>query len=306
MNPSRPLYDVLVIGGSVAGLSAALLLGRCRRRVLVCDAGEPRNRFSRAMHGFLSRDGIPPAEFLRVSREQLAAYPGVQLHAGRGDHIERTPEGFALRTTAAETFHGRYVLLATGIADELPPLPGIESFYGRSVHHCPYCDGWEHRDQAIAVWGRGPATFELAEEMRLWSDDVLYCADGTHLTTEEETRLRARGVAVENRPISALVGTDDRLQIIRFRDGGAVARDALFFTAPQRPQSDLARQLGCDYADGGCLRVGDEVTTNVPAVFAAGNATSGLQLAIVAAAEGARAAHAINCALIGRAERGEL
>ena len=147
------MVDVIIVGGGPSGLSAALALGRCRRKVLIFDKGEPRNAASKGMHGFLTRDGIEPLEFLRLGREELRRYPSVEFRSSEIVAAECKDREFMARSESGEVFTSRILLLATGIVDELPPLPGIERFYGRSVHHCPYCDGWEHQDQPLAVFG---------------------------------------------------------------------------------------------------------------------------------------------------------
>lgn len=292
--------DVLIVGGSVAGLSAAVLLGRCRRDVLVVDAGRPRNRFSHHMNGFLSREGISPAEFLSLSRTQLGKFPNVQLLPGTVRSITRDGEEFLAEADHGSLFRSTIVLLATGIVDELPDLPGIEEFYGRSVHHCPYCDGWEHRDEPIAVYGKGKNGFELARELRIWSDDVIYFNHGEAVPTAERLQLEALGVTVENAKITALVGSGGKLEHIQLADGRRVSRSCLFFQSSQRQNSNLAVKLGC-HLEQGLVEGEDGARTGIPGLYVAGNTANGLQLAIIAAADGARAAHLINTELLDRA-----
>lgn len=290
------MLEVLIVGGSVAGLGAALLLGRCRRSVVICDTGLPRNRFSHHMHGFLSREGIAPAEFLDVCREQLLKFPNVQLRDGQIISIERDGEAFRAETKTGEVFVARAVLLATGIIDELPPIPGIEALYGTSVHHCPYCDGWEHQDEAIAVYGPGDPGMELALEMLSWSADIIYFSDGESVRESGRLKLQARGIGIIETKIAALHGHDGHLARVILADGECIDRKALFFMSSQRQNCDLASKLGCELKEGFVV-CGTDSATNVPGLFAAGNTSSGLQLAIVAAAEGAKAAHSINTLL---------
>jgi thioredoxin reductase len=290
------MFDVVIVGGAVAGLSAGLLLGRCRRDVVICDAGRPRNRFSHAMHGFLSREGISPKEFLEISRNQIARFPNVQFREGTVTRIEREGDGFAVETGDGVRLKCRFVLLATGITDELPDLRGAEELYGRSLHHCPYCDGWEHRDEPLAVYGKGEAGIELASEMLVWSRDLIYFSDGVALAAPARDRLRGLGVEIIETKIDALVGNNGSLEAIVLSDGKRVERKAMFFIGPQHQNSELARKLGCDLEEG-FVTCGEESETCVPGLYVAGNTSTGLQLAIVAAAEGARAAHAINTKL---------
>ncbi|MDX2081685.1 MAG: NAD(P)/FAD-dependent oxidoreductase [Terrimicrobiaceae bacterium] len=292
------MRDVLIVGGATSGLSAALVLGRCRRSVLVCDAGRPRNRFSRHMHGFLSRDGIAPYEFLRIGREQLTAYPDIEFRTATVDAIERRDRHFAVRIDDGTDVLTRMVLLATGVVDELPEIPGLADFYGVSVHHCPYCDGWEHRDEPIAVFGRARAAAEMAQEMLGWTRDIVVCTHGEPLGGEDAELLRKIRVPVRDQAIRELRGSAGVLEEIVFEDGSTIARKALFFSTAQHQQTELAQGLGCTQDSDRLIECHDGVRTSVPGVFAAGNTSTGLQLAIVAAAEGAKAAWAINQALL--------
>ena len=170
----QPLpWDCLVAGGGPAGLSAALVLGRARRRVLVCDTGEPRNRHSEAAHGYLTRDGIAPGSFLAIARAELALYATVEYRRARVGDAVRLGDLFELRLENGERVRGRTVLVATGVVDTPPPLEGLEPLYGRSVHHCPYCDGWEHRDAPLAAHGAGEPGARLALKLRQWTSDIV-------------------------------------------------------------------------------------------------------------------------------------
>ncbi len=174
----RDLWDAIIVGGGPAGLTAALILGRCRRRVLLCDAGHPRNERAVAMHAFPTRDGFPPQEFLQIARKEIERYPSVHLWLDHSVATARRHERhFAVTLADGRTLLSRKLLLATGVTDELPKLEGIEEFYGRSVHHCPYCDGWETQDQPIAIYGRRQRAFEMARAMTVWSDDLVLCSD---------------------------------------------------------------------------------------------------------------------------------
>jgi len=292
-------FDVLIVGGGPAGLSAALVLGRCRRRVLVCDGGQPRNAASHGLHGFLTRDGIKPAEFLEIARQQLRPYETVELRQTEVTSARHLPNGFELTLSDGESVTARKLLLATGVVDELPALGGIRDFYGRSVFHCPYCDGWEMRDQPLAIYGKGESGSGLAIELKLWSRDLVLCTDGpSELTPEQAERLTRDNIEVREEKIDRLEGKDGALEYIVFANGQRLERRALFFSTGHNQGSDLANQLGCAFTDDGCVATGDYETTSVPGLYAAGDASKLVQFVIVAASEGAQAAVAINKELI--------
>ena len=288
-------FDVIVVGGGPAGLSAALILGRSRRRVLVCDSGRPRNAASRALHGFLSRDGIDPGELLSIAREQLRQYETVEVRTTKVVEANRSRDGFELNLDGGGKVSSRKLLMATGVVDELPALAGLEDLYGRSVFHCPYCDGWELRDQPLAVYGRGESGSGLALELKLWSDNVVLCTDGpSELTAEQLDRLAQHNISVHEEPIENLLGTNGILEHVLFKNGDRIARRAMFFSTGWRQHSDLAMQLGCTFTEDGCVATGDYETTHVSGLYVAGDASHMVQFVIVAAAEGAQAAVAIN------------
>jgi len=292
-------YDCLVAGAGPAGLSAALMLGRCRRRVLVCDTGAPRNRRSHAVHGFLTRDGTPPAELLTLAREELRPYDTVELCEARVIEAVPVSGGFVVRCEDGREVRCRKLLLATGVVDELPAIPGIEAFYGRSVHHCPYCDGWEWRDRPIASYGREQQGAVLALSLSQWSRDVLVCTDGpATLSAEMRGRLRARGIRVREDRVVRLEGQAGLLERIVFDAGPAELRCALFFATGQRQASELPARLGCRFTDNGTVATGKCEATNVPGLYVCGDASKEAQFVVVAAAEGAEAAMAINKALL--------
>jgi len=292
-------YDCLVAGAGPAGLSAALMLGRCRRRVLVCDTGAPRNRWSHAVHGFLTRDGTPPARLLALAREELRPYDTVELCDARVVDAMPVSGGFVVRCEDGREVRCRKLLLATGVVDELPAIPGIDALYGRSVHHCPYCDGWEWRDQPIASYGREEHGAVLALSLSQWSRNVLVCTDGpASLSTEMRERLRARGIQVREDRVVRLEGQAGLLERIVFDAGPAEARRALFFATGQRQASELPARLGCRFTDNGTVATGKCEATNVPGLYVCGDASKEAQFVVVAAAEGAEAAMAINKALL--------
>ena len=292
------MYDVIVVGAGPAGLSAALVLGRCRRRVLVCDTGRPRNAASQRMHGYLTRDGIPPREFLRIAREQLEQYDTVELRDAEVVAAECVDGRFSVTLPDDERLVARKLLIATGVVDHVPEIPGFHELYGRSVFHCPYCDGWEVRDRPLAVYGRGARGFGLSLELTGWSRDLVLCSDGPcELAAEERARLDRNGIRVREEPVARLEGSG-RLERIVFASGEPLARHALFFTTGQTQQSQLARRLGCEINEKGTVRTGKYETTHLPGLYVAGDASRAVQWVVVAAAEGAEAAFAINTDLL--------
>lgn len=291
------MYDVIIAGGGIAGMSAALILGRCRRSVLVCDTGAPRNWASRALHGFLSRDGIHPLEMRRVAREQLQEYPSVLFQEREVTDAEAVDCGYRVTFEDGNSLDCRYFLIATGIVDKLPEVEGIADLYGRSAFHCPYCDGWEMRDQPLAVYGSGNPGGEYALELTGWSKDIVLCLDGGKLpSTQQQEQLKKNGVKVRNEPIAGLEATDGVLQRILFMTGEPLPRRALFFSPDQSQATPLAEKLGCSMV-GGVVKTGKFQQTHAR-MFVAGDAARSVQLGIVAAAEGAEAAFAINSALL--------
>lgn len=292
------MFDVIIVGAGPAGLSAALILGRCRRNVLVCDAGHPRNSASRALHGYLTRDGIDPAELLRIGREQLGPYTTVHVRSDEVTDARCVGNGFEI-TVNDEVVSSRKLLLATGVVDQLPEIDGLKPLYGRSVFHCPYCDGWELRDQPIAIYGQKDRGAGLALELTGWSRDLIVCTDGpATIPAADRKQLAGLNIAVREEPIARLEGKDGQLERIIFDNGDALSRRGMFFNTGQDQRCDLASRLGCEFTERGAVRTGEYEMTNVPGLFVAGDASRAVQLVIVAAAEGAEAAFAINKALI--------
>lgn len=293
------MFDVIIVGAGPAGLSAALILGRCRRRVLVCDTGEYRNYASHELHGFLTNDGMNPRELLRIGREQLQPYDTVELRYIAVTDARRDEESFTVTLEDGSNEETRKLLLASGVVDELPDIPGFAELYGRGVHHCPYCDAWEVRDQPLAVFDPGMHGERLALELTAWSRDIVLCTNGpADLNDEALERLARNQIAVREERIARLEGPDGVLARIVFKNGDVLPRRALFFYPNERQHSDLAEKLGCDFTKRGVVRTGEYEETTVPGLFVAGDASRRVQLAIVAAAEGAEAAFAINSALL--------
>jgi thioredoxin reductase len=292
---ARYMLDVIIVGAGPAGLSAALVLGRCRRQVLICDSGHPRNAASHALHGFLTRDGIEPREFLALAREQLSPYETIELREIKVIDARRLETGFEVTLRTGERISSRKLLLATGVVDDIPAIEGLAELYGRSVFHCPYCDGWEKRDQPLAIYGRGENGLGLSLELLLWSRDLVLLTDGpSELSGEELERLTHHEIKLSEEPIARLEGSNGALERIVFANGESLRRSAMFFSTGQRQASGLAGKLGCKFTEQGCVDTGEYETTTIPGLYVAGDASRLVQFVIVAASEGAQAAVAIN------------
>ncbi|MFI1698942.1 NAD(P)/FAD-dependent oxidoreductase [Streptomyces bobili] len=295
-------YEVIVIGGGAAGLSAGLVLGRSRRRTLVVDAGEPRNAPAAHMQGYLSRDGMSPAEFLATGREEIARY-GVELVRDRAVDATRD-DGFTVTLAGGRTVRARQLVVATGLKDELPPVEGLAERFGRDVLHCPYCHGWEVRDQAFGVLATSPMSVHQALIVTQWSKDVtlfLHTVTEAELSAEDLRRLAAAGVRVVPGEVAGLVVEDDRLTGVRLGDGSVHAREALFVAPRAVPRTDLLARLGAEMTEtpfGVYPVVDGRGLTTVPGLWAAGNASGFAEQVINSASRGYRAGAAINGELL--------
>ncbi len=291
------MYDAVIVGGGAAGLSAALLLGRSRRKVLVIDAGEPRNAPASESHSFFTRDGTPPRELRRIGRQQAGVYD-VEIREGRVTDISRADGGFQVEMEDGGRAAGRRLVLASGVVDELPEIEGLRERWGRSVFHCPYCHGWEVRDRPLAVLAGGETAMEAASLILGWTRDVVLCTNGpSGLGDTEREKLARHGVAVREEPIARLEGAGDSLERIVFASGEPLAREGLLVRPGQRP-SPLADRLGCERLEDGSLRLDMFGLTSVPGVYAAGDVTRRIQQVVSAAAEGAIAGVGVNRSLL--------
>jgi thioredoxin reductase len=294
--------DCAIIGGGPAGLQAALVLGRAKRSVLVFDNNQPRNAVTQESHGFLTRDGIKPAEFRTLAHQDLERYASVELRHAQVTAIRQTEDAFEITTEQGDRLSSKTVLLATGLKEVLPVIEGLEAYYGKSVFCCPYCDGWERREQPLVVISEGPQTFHLVKVVWNWSHDLLLCTNGQQpLTGEQHATLRRLGIEVVEDRITALVGKDGQLERILFVTGESRSRVG-GFVAPQLFQAaPFAELLGCEMNALGGIVTDSFGRTAVPGVYAAGDAAVVMpaQL-IIAAAEGSRAAAGVNTDLTER------
>ncbi|MGK9463779.1 NAD(P)/FAD-dependent oxidoreductase [Streptomyces sp. G6] len=290
-------YDVVVVGGGAAGLSAALVLGRSRLRTLVVDAGEPRNTPSAHMQGFLTRDGMAPAEFLELGREEIARY-GVELVRDRAVDVTRG-DGFAVSLAGGRTVRARRLIVTTGLRDELPEVPGVAERFGRDVLHCPFCHGWEVRDERFGVLATSPMSVHQALMVSGWSDDVtlfLHTVAEADLSDDDLRRLAAAGVKVVPGEVAGLRIEDDRLTGVRLADGTVHDRSVVFVAPKAVPQTGLMERLGAELQDTpfGAYPVVDPTgRTSVPGVWTAGNAMGFAEQVVHASSGGYRAAAAI-------------
>ncbi|MDI3285221.1 NAD(P)/FAD-dependent oxidoreductase [Polyangium sp. 15x6] len=287
-------YDVVIVGGGPAGLSAALALGRARKRVLLCDSGPRRNTAAEHIHNFVTRDGTPPNEFRNVGRRQLTPYPSVEVRDAGVQAITGARGAFqvALSTGAVEA---RRILLCTGMIDEMLPLDGFRELWGRSIFQCPYCHGWEVREQRWGYLARGVEGLHFALLLRSWTRDVVVFTSGAFDVPEDmRDRFRAAGIQLETRPVVRLVARADRLEGVALSDGASIPCEVLFAHPPQR-QVALVDTLGLSLDDGGYVRV-DPMTreTSIPGVYAAGDLATRMQGAIIAAAAGVQAGAMLN------------
>jgi thioredoxin reductase len=297
-------YDVVVVGGGAAGLSAALVLSRARRRVAVVDAGKPRNAPAAHMHGYLGSDGLPPSTLLTVGRDEIARYGA---HIVRGTVTDIAPldtdeRGFDVTVDDSfndgQTVRARRVLVTTGLLDELPDIPGVRERWGRDLLHCPYCHGYEVRDQALGVLGGTPGAIDHAHLIRQWSDDVVFFAHGDPLAVSDRDALEARGIDVVDDLVVSLVVVGDRLTGVQLESGRVVPRDAVFVRPGMTSNSALLDRLGCDLHENGWVVADGVGRTSVAGVWVAGNAANPRAQVITAAGEGSAAAIAINADLV--------
>jgi thioredoxin reductase len=294
-------FDVLIVGGGPAGLSAALILGRCHRKALLCDDGHQRNMASHAIHGLLGREGHSPAVFLDEARRELNRYRSVSVRRTRVTDITPTGTEFEFVCADGTTGIASKVLLATGLVDELPELPGIQPLYGISVHHCLYCDGFEYAGKPVAAFGKGDKGAELAIMMKHWMTDVVLCSGGTELSAQAMLKLKEHDIPLRPQPIETLEGINGTLTKIVFHSGPDLPRAGLFFSTGCHQGSDLSQRLGCKRdAKGGVVTDPNTAETSVPGIYVAGDMSRDVLLVAVAIAEGAEAAVAINKAFLRR------
>lgn len=282
-------FEVIVIGGNFAGLSAAMQLARARRRVLLIDSGAPRNRFSQASHGFLGQDGQTPAAIMREGKRQLSLYPTITIRDGDVVRARADGDEFVIDIKGGGEERAARIVLATGISDMLPEISGLRDRWGRSVLHCPYCHGYEVSGGALGVLATLPLSAHAAMLLPDWGETTYFTQALFEPDEEQLARMTARGVRIERSPIVELLGDNPKLEAVRLSDGRVVPLNAVFVAAKTAMASPIAEQLGCAFNDGPLgpvIRTGDNKETTVRGVFAAGDAASAMHNATLASASG--------------------
>ncbi|WP_334073921.1 MULTISPECIES: NAD(P)/FAD-dependent oxidoreductase [Paenibacillus] len=296
-------WDVGIIGGGPAGLSAALVLGRARRSAVVLDEGRPRNRVTREAHGFLTRDGIAPAEFRRIAAEQLRRYPSIQLVEERAEGISGADGQFEITSARGDVYRVKKLLFTTGKRDLPLEISGLQEVYGRSAFVCPYCDGWELSDKPLVLIASGDRAMHMAKMLTGWTDQTVLCTNGpSGWSAEERLELERHNIPVTEAPIRHIESSDGQVEQVLLEDGTRIPCEGIFFAPRLAAGSDLPGYIGCEMSDAGTVIVRDEFgKTSVPGVYSAGDAATEMHQAIWAASMGSAAAAGINLELITEA-----
>ncbi|OXM84783.1 NAD(P)/FAD-dependent oxidoreductase [Paenibacillus rigui] len=288
-------YDCAIVGGGPAGLNAALVLGRARRSVALFDNNQPRNAVTHASHGFITRDGIQPAEFRRIAYEEVLRYPSVRHWPAEVTDIRRTDHGFTLCTPSGELVQARKLILAAGLKEVFPEIEGLRDFYGKSLFNCPFCDGWELRDQPLAVVSDNPGVFHKTKLLLNWSRDLVVCTNGHDiLTAEQREQLAARSIRIVDTPVTAFSGREGLLERVHFADGTHIERSGGFIDPAQLPKACFDEALGYQTANNGGIVTDAMGRTTAAGVYAAGDSAYVMPSQLIfAAASGSKAAMAV-------------
>lgn len=287
------MQDVIIIGGSFAGLTAAMQLGRARRKVTVLDTGLNRNRYAANAHNILGHDGTPPGDLLSAARKQVAHYPTVKLVSGKAVSIAGEPDNFVVTTAEGETISGRRIVLSYGIVDEFPAIPGFAESWGNTVIHCPFCHGYEVAGTRWGVLYSSPMSLHMPLLYANWTDDITLILDGHGIVEEERSKLEKRGVKIIDGKLASIKHQAGRISGVTMEDGAGIALGALYAHPRNRPSADLHLQLGLDMADtptGSMVVVGDMQATSRPGIYAAGDLTTGMHSVTFASNSGSLAA----------------
>lgn len=285
------MLDCVIIGGGPAGMNAALVLGRARKNIVLFDEDKPRNSVTHESHGFITRDGIAPAEFKRLAKEDLQKYPSISLKTEKVTGLKKENNIFLIKTSSGNLIQSRKVILATGVKDQLPPIKGLKELYGKSVFHCPFCDGWELRERKLVVVSEMEGITHMVKLLTNWSDDIIVCSNGKKvLTGEEKELLASKGIRVLEDEIAYLHGEEGQLQEVVFTNGERLERNGGFVGMMSKQASPLADIIGCKVNENGGIITDEFGRTNIEGVYASGD-TSTMPMAqlIFAASDGSRA-----------------
>lgn len=294
------LYDVIIIGGGPAGLNAAVVLGRCRRKVLLFDNGKQRNRFSHGMHNYLTRDDIEPKKFLEISKKETKKYGVMIKHIAIKKAHKKNKSHFTVTDANRKIYHSKKLILATGLIDKLPDVPGAKNIYGKSMFHCPYCDGWEVKDKKIAVYSQTKGGVELALTLTRWSKEIILFTDGKKfLRQKDKDILKRKNIKIIFSKIALFENRKGKLKSLVLSNGEKYFADALFFSNGYQVQCDLVESLGCNVGKNSLALTNKSQQTNIKGLYVAGDASKDMHFVVVAAAEGAKAAVYINKELMG-------
>ena len=293
------LYDVIIIGGGPAGLNAAVVLGRCRRKVLLFDHGKQRNRYSKGMHNYLTRDSILPGEFLKISCEEIKKYGVKILHTEVKDAKKINDETFKIKDSEGKIYHSKKLVLATGLTDILPAIEGAAELYGKSLFHCPYCDAWEFAGKKMGVYSKRKSGIEVALALTTWSHQVTLYTDGKkYVKPKNMELLKQKSIRVVFQPIASLQGNNGKIKNIVLKNGEKQRCDALFFSSGYETQCDIAKTLGCNFGKNKLVLTNKSQQTNITGLYVVGDVAKDVQFVVVAAAEGAKAGVYINKELL--------
>lgn len=289
------VFEVIIIGGSYAGLSAAMALGRAMRQTLVLDGGQPCNRFAPHSHNFLTQDGKPPAFIVDLGKAEVLAYPDVSWKEGIAVEVAQSEDGFRITTHAGVTFTARKLILATGVKDILPAISGLTDCWGRSVIHCPYCHGYEYRHEKTGILADGEAALHYAQLLRQWTDELTLFTNGaTKLTQEEQDQLKRHKITIISQEISTLLHEDGCLRGVLLRNGAFVSLNALYVRPQMEQQVSLAGLPACELTETGLIKVDQFMKTTVPGMFACGDNASPMRSVANAVAAGNLAGAMVN------------
>lgn len=291
-------YEVIIIGGSYSGLSSAMALGRALRKVLVLDTGKPCNRYTPHSHNFITQDGVAPYEIFQKAKSQVLTYPTVDFRENKVLTVLKTEEGFEVKTSD-DSFFTKKIILATGIKDIFPDIKGFEDCWGKSILHCPYCHGYEVRNQQIAVIGNGDMGYDFAKLIYQWSTNIVLLTDGTSMLSKEQAdKLTSKGISIIENKIEEFLHTEGQIESIKLSENLDLSVDAVFARISFKQSTNFAENLGCSFLSSGYIQVDEMQRTSVQGVYAVGDSTSMMRSVSVAVATGTKAGAMINKELI--------